>query len=160
MPVDWCSLGGAERCSLRHWLRAGDGDGQGGQREYCVVCDGTCLLERHGRLDRFCRQLQTLTRDTRRFLEDGAEFEKAIWAVMESRGVLGEAAWVSRADLGKQSGCAASSRCGGQPWRAYPEFPAGLLRVWRAGKGAVPRRGEVWRIARESGLSELFAVDK
>jgi hypothetical protein len=144
LPVDWCTLGGAERCFLQHWVAIGEvGKGVDAsgiesridKQEYCPLCDASCSVE-HKRFSVFYRQLQTLTRDTRRLLEDEADFAYAIWGIVESKLFVG--ALVE------------------ERWRGSGEFPRQLREIWIYGKGRVPGRGEVWRIVKKTGVSAAF----
>ena len=136
LPVDWCPLGGAERFFLLHWLPSPRTETAIDEREYCVVCGGVCTSG-HVQLDQFHRQLRTLTRDTPAPLDNVELFSEMVWGLIESKCFLGATV---------------------EPrWRSSGEFPRQLLNLWRRGKGRVPGRGEVWIIAKQTGVSTLFA---
>jgi hypothetical protein len=143
LPVDWCTLGGAERCPLRHWFPVGCIDEAEydcprcvklEEREYCIVCEGMCE-GRHTRLDMFHRQMLTLTRDSGDILEDENDFANVVWGLVESKFFL----CCADADLDK-----------------VQTFSSKLLTLWRGGKGKRPGKGEIWNIAKDSGVGSVF----
>lgn len=146
VPVDWCTLGGAERCGLAHWFPVGELP-EGADafdcvalldvRAYCVVCAGECEGA-HGRLDVFCQRLRTLTRDTRVSLRSEEEMRLS---VMQMVNVL----WM------ESLGADAERICG--------LFSARILALWRARPWSVPERGEVWKAALATGMGAVLKSD-
>jgi hypothetical protein len=135
IPLDFCTLGGAERCLLPHLLPSWRLAGGARAEVYCVVCDGGCRRE-HTRLKVFVRQLQTLVRDTDAPLKDAQLFHEMLSGVMTSKLFCGATV------LGSEA--------------AWSLFTSRLLLHWLAGQGRVPSLGEVWRIAQSSGAGVLF----
>lgn len=141
LPIDWCPLGGAERCFLKHWKPAGTPKAEMvelDETQCCVVCDGECAgvalkcAGAHCVLDGLHLSLRTLTRDSRRCLDSDEEFLDGIGSIFQCKfGIEKSPPMVS--------------------------FSRELRLLWLRRPWAVPGRGEVWMTARRTGMGEVIS---
>lgn len=146
VPLNWCTLGGVQRCFLPHWVRvrefsadAADDDVQSAvsQTLYCAVCNGACASS-HPRLVKFCRFLTTLCRDTARPLEEVSLLTEMATNFMCSPSFLGVC-------------------LDGYPLQ-WGTFCSELFVFWRSNARRVPSAAEVWNIATGAGIGALFSL--